>query len=265
MSLISSAAFQPKAVKGFTLIEVLVALAIMAFIIGATHQIFESTTKAQEFSEKTLDELSRMQTVFRMFEQDFSQITKRAVRNEAGDFQEGYLLHERYLFGSELDGIAFVRTGWTNPGYLLPRSELQAVAYRVQEGRLERLYRLYVDQLDSTEPRVQVLIESVEDFSFEFFDADSQKWQPQWQKETLPKAVAVTLTLEESEPIRRAFLLAGQGVKPQPPQSGNSGNNQGGTQGGNQGNSGGTGGNTGGSGGQSGGSSGGTGGGRYGT
>ncbi|WP_462157054.1 type II secretion system minor pseudopilin GspJ [Pseudoalteromonas sp. GB56] len=271
MSVFTSRQWQLKTAKGFTLIEVLVALAIMAFIIGATHQIFESTTKAKEFSEKTLDELSRMQTVYRMFEQDFSQITKRAVRNEAGDFQDGYLLHERYLFGSELDGIAFVRTGWTNPGYLLPRSELQAVAYRVQEGRLERLYRLYVDQLDSTEPRVQVLIEGVEDFSFEFFDSDSQKWQPQWQKEQLPKAVAVTLMLEDSEPIRRAFLLAGQGVKPQPPQSGN---NQGGAQGSNQGSSSGNNGNSGGNNGNSGGNTGGTngggsggqsGGGRYGS
>lgn len=247
-----------KVQSGFTLIEVLVALAVMAFIIGATHQIFDTTTKAKEFSEQTLDELSRMQTVFRMFEQDFSQLSKRKVRNEAGDTQEGYLMHERYLFGSELDGIAFVRTGWTNPGYLLPRSELQGVGYRVQEGRLERLYRLYVDQLDSTEPRVQVLIEAVEEFKFEFFDPESQKWQEQWQKDVLPKAVAVTLTLENGEPIRRAFLLAAQGVKPQPQASGNNqGNSQGNNQGGGRGNSGGRGGSTGGG-------QGGTGGGRYG-
>ncbi|MFY8273791.1 type II secretion system minor pseudopilin GspJ [Pseudoalteromonas sp. SSDWG2] len=249
--------------QGFTLIEVLVALAVMAFIVGATHQIFDSTNRTKELSEQTLGELSRMQTVFRMFEQDFSQISKRKVRNEAGDTQEQYLLHERYLFGSELDGIAFIRDGWTNPGYLLPRSELQAVAYRVQEGRLERLYRLYVDQLDGSEPRVQVLVEGVEEFSFEFFDGESQKWQPNWEKEMLPKAVAVNLSLENAEPIRRAFLLSGQGATPQPPQTGNSGNNQGGN---NQGGSGGQGGNNTGQGSNTGGGTGGgSRGGAYGT
>ncbi|MCG7544750.1 type II secretion system minor pseudopilin GspJ [Pseudoalteromonas sp. MM17-2] len=197
---------------GFTLVEVLVALAVMVFIIGATHQILDVTTRTKEASEQTLDELSRLQNVFRMLEQDFSQITKRKVRNEAGDTQEQFLMHERYLFDSEFDGIGFVRSGWTNPGYLLPRSELQAVAYRVQEGRLERLYRLYVDQLDSTEPRVQVLLEGVQELTFEFYDSKGeQPWQPQWQQEGLPKAVSIELTLKDREPIKRLFLLAGQG------------------------------------------------------
>ncbi|WP_249319020.1 type II secretion system minor pseudopilin GspJ [Pseudoalteromonas sp. BDTF-M6] len=248
--------------RAFTLVEVLVALGVMAFIIAATHQIFEVSTRTKDMSEETLDQISRLQTVFRVMEQDFSQISKRKVRNEAGDFQEKYLLHERFLFGSELDGIAFVRNGWTNPGYLLPRSELQAVAYRVQEGRLERLYRLYVDQLDSSEPRVQVLLQDVEDFSFEFFDGQSQKWQEQWQQEQLPKAVAVDLLLKEGDPIRRLFLLAGQGADI-PVQQGGSGNNsgagnqgggQGGSQGGSQGGNNNQGGNNRGNGGSTGGS-----------
>ncbi|WP_105188106.1 type II secretion system minor pseudopilin GspJ [Pseudoalteromonas sp. T1lg48] len=226
--------------RAFTLVEVLVALAVMAFIIGATHQIFEVSTRTKDMSEETLDRLSRLQTVFRVMEQDFSQISKRKVRNEAGDFQEKYLLHERFLFDSELDGIAFIRNGWSNPGYLLPRSELQAVAYRVQEGRLERLYRLYVDQLDGSEPRVQVLLHDVEDFSFEFFDGEAQKWQAQWQQEKLPKAVAVNLILKEDDPIRRLFLLAGQGADIPVQQGGASGNGQGGAQGGQGGSQGGS-------------------------
>ncbi|MEM0515109.1 type II secretion system minor pseudopilin GspJ [Pseudoalteromonas sp. YIC-827] len=226
--------------RAFTLVEVLVALAVMAFIIGATHQIFEVSTRTKEMSEETLEQLSRMQTVFRVMEQDFSQISKRKVRNEAGDFQEKYLLHERFLFGSELDGIAFIRNGWTNPGYLLPRSELQAVAYRVQEGRLERLYSLYVDQLDSSEPRVQVLLNDVEDFRFEFFNGQAQTWQEQWQQELLPKAVAVDLTLKEGDPIRRLFLLAGQGSDIPVQQGGSQGgnNNQGGNNSGGSGSTG---------------------------
>ena len=39
--------------RGFTLIEVLVAMAILAVVIMATHQILDSTTKAKEASDES--------------------------------------------------------------------------------------------------------------------------------------------------------------------------------------------------------------------
>jgi len=196
--------------RGFTLIEVLVAMAILAVVIMATHQILDSTTKAKEASDEKIAELNGLQTAFRLMDQDFSQMTQRTVRNEAGDAQEQYLLAGRYILESQYDGIAFVRDGWVNPINLLPRSELQAVGYRVLDDNLERVYRVYVDQLDNMEPRVQVVLKGIEELKFEFLDANNE-WQEQWQIKALPKAVAVTLQPIEAEPIRRVFLVPGQG------------------------------------------------------
>ena len=127
------------------------------------------------------------------------------------DFQEGYILAGRYVFDSQYDGIGFVRDGWINPINLLPRSELQAVGYRVIDDNLERIYRVYVDQLDNMEPRSQVILEDIEDLKFEFLD-DKDEWLEQWQAAALPKAVAVTIQKIEQEPIRRVFLVPGEGV-----------------------------------------------------
>ncbi|WP_289157024.1 type II secretion system minor pseudopilin GspJ [uncultured Pseudoalteromonas sp.] len=196
--------------RGFTLIEVLVAMAILAVVIMATHQILDSTTKVKEASDEKIAELNGLQTAFRLMDQDFSQMTQRTVRNEAGDAQEQYLLAGRYILESQYDGIAFVRDGWVNPINLLPRSELQAVGYRVLDDNLERVYRVYVDQLDNMEPRVQVVLKGIEELKFEFLDANNE-WQEQWQIKALPKAVAVTLQQIEAEPIRRVFLVPGQG------------------------------------------------------
>ncbi len=196
--------------RGFTLIEVLVAMAILAVVIMATHQILDSTTKAKEASDEKIAELNGLQTAFRLMDQDFSQMTQRTVRNEAGDAQEQYLLAGRYILESQYDGIAFVRDGWVNPINLLPRSELQAVGYRVLDDNLERVYRVYVDQLDNMEPRVQVVLKGIEELKFEFLDANNE-WQEQWQIKALPKAVAVTLQQIEAEPILRVFLVPGQG------------------------------------------------------
>ena len=202
--------------RGFTLLEVMVALGILAFVIIATHQILDSTTKAKDASDETIAELNGLQTTFRLMDQDFSQMTKRAVRNESGDVQEQYLLAGRYVLESQYDGIAFVRDGWINPINLLPRSELQAVGYRVLDDNLERVYRVYVDQLDNMEPRVQRILENVEELKFEFLD-DKNAWQEQWEIKALPKAVAVTLQQIEAEPIRRVFLVPGQGKVVAPP------------------------------------------------
>ena len=177
--------------RGFTLLEVMVALGILAFVVISTHQILDSTTKAKDAPDEKIAELNGLQTTFRLMDQDFSQMTKRAVRNESGDVQEYYLLAGRYVLESQYDGIAFVRDGWINPINLLPRSELQAVGYRVIDDNLERVYRVYVDQLDNMEPRVQQVLENVEELKFEFLDSDN-KWQEQWEVKALPKAVAVT-------------------------------------------------------------------------
>lgn len=196
--------------RGFTLLEVMVALGILAFVIIATHQILDSTTKAKAASDEKIAELNGLQTTFRLMDQDFSQMTKRTVRNESGDVQKQYLLAGRYVLESQYDGIAFVRDGWVNPINLLSRSELQAVGYRVLDDNLERVYRVYVDQLDNMEPRVQRILEKVEDLKFEFLDNENE-WQEQWKIKALPKAVAVTLQQIEAEPIRRVFLVPGQG------------------------------------------------------
>jgi len=202
--------------RGFTLLEVIVALGILAFVIIATHQILETTTRAKDASDEKIAELNGLQTTFRLMDQDFSQMTKRAVRNESGDVQEQYLLAGRYVLESQYDGIAFVRDGWINPINLLPRSELQAVGYRVIDDNLERVYRVYVDQLDNMEPRVQRVLENIEELKFEFLD-DKNEWQEQWEIKALPKAVAVTLQQIKAEPIRRVFLVPGQGKVVAPP------------------------------------------------
>ncbi|HAU04788.1 MAG TPA: type II secretion system protein GspJ, partial [Pseudoalteromonas shioyasakiensis] len=65
-------------------------------------------------------------------------------------------------------------------------------------------------QLDNMEPRSQVILEDIEDLKFEFLD-DKDEWQEQWQIKALPKAVAVTIQKIEQEPIRRVFLVPGEG------------------------------------------------------
>ena len=52
--------------RGFTLLEVMVALGILAFVVISTHQILDSTTKAKDASDEKIAELNGLQTTFRL-------------------------------------------------------------------------------------------------------------------------------------------------------------------------------------------------------
>jgi len=196
---------------GFTLLEVMVALGILGFIVVASHQILNTAILTNETSEETIAELNTLQTTFRLMDQDFSQISKRMGRNESGERIEQYLIAGRYLMDSQYDGLAFVRDGWRNPASLLPRSELQAIGYRVIDDKLERIYKVYIDSLDEAQPRTHVLLENVEDFIVKYRN-DKDKWLDAWQAKSLPRAVKIELKLKNIEPITRIFLVPGSGA-----------------------------------------------------
>lgn len=196
---------------GFTLLEVMVALGILGFIVVASHQILDTAIRTSETSEQTIAELNTLQTTFRLMDQDFSQISKRMGRNESGERIEQYLIAGRYLMNSQYDGVAFVRDGWRNPANLLPRSELQAIGYRVVDDKLERIYKVYIDSLDDTKSRSHVLMENVEEFTLTYRN-DKDKWLEAWKAKSLPRAVKIELKLKDIEPISRIFLVPGTGV-----------------------------------------------------
>ncbi|SFD21278.1 type II secretion system minor pseudopilin GspJ [Pseudoalteromonas denitrificans] len=195
---------------GFTLLEVMVALGILGFIVVASHQILNTAIRTNETSEETIAELNELQTAFRLMDQDFSQMVQRMGRNEAGDRVEQYLISGRYLMESQYDGIAFIRDGWRNPASLLPRSELQAIAYRVVDDNLERVYKVFVDSLDDTQPRKHILLKNVEELIFKY-RGSKDKWLDKWSQKSLPRAISIEMKLKDMEPITRVFLVPGAG------------------------------------------------------
>lgn len=197
---------------GFTLIEVLVALAVLAMITLASHQILSTAINANQNSKEKVAEIGALNTAFRMLQQDFSQLALRNTRNESGDSLEQFLVADRFLFDSQYHGIAGVRDGWSNPVNLLPRSELQLFSYVVEEDHLVRKYRIYVDSLDGTEPKSQILLENIKDFTIRFRE-NNETWEENWTVPTLPKAIKVEVALADDITVSRIFLLPDQESK----------------------------------------------------
>ncbi len=193
--------------NGFTLLEVLVAISIFSVVSLASFTIFDTVLRGDENSKIRSERQNELQRAFLLMERDFLQIAKRSMRVSGEAPSKNFLQTADDSFLADDQAIAFVRNGWTNPGLLLPRSDMQNVAYRLVDEKLERLHFNFVDAVVGEEPKVRPLITQVTSLAFEYYDGT--KWQKKWSGNTLPLAIAIEIETEDYGLIRRQFLVAG--------------------------------------------------------
>ena len=194
---------------GFTLLELLVAMAIFAIIGVLALGGLNSVATQQALARASLEELSNLQRAVRYLTGDLAQTYPRWVRDEIGAGMRPPLLTDpgqQYL-------IELTRGGWRNPANL-PRGHLQRVRYRLEDGRLTREYWPVVDRPLGMEPRVQTLLTDVEELRIELL-ADDGQWQAQWPPlsasggsvQTGPRAARITLTVAGQGEIERVVEM----------------------------------------------------------
>lgn len=167
--------------RGFTLLELLIAISIFALIAAASYHLLKSVTQMQESSVEVWDSLGEIQRAKLVLEKDLLQLTIRPIKDESGQRlptlmtgQEGYLLE-------------FTRSGWRNLTEQ-GRSDLQRVAYEFTENQLIRHYWQVLDRVISVQPQAQVLMGGIDNISFRFRDNRKRWhtiWPPQSEKESL--------------------------------------------------------------------------------
>jgi general secretion pathway protein J len=199
--------------RGFTLMEVLVTVVIMAVIGLASAAVINAIMRTSEQSEQAIARLEKLQYSMLILEQDIRQIVARD--NPTG----------RYIFIDE-GRLGFVRSGWFNPRGLFPRSELQPVAYVIREGNLVREHFNFVDVSESSEPVSRIVLEDVTAFSAKPLRRGAVQGQtPTSQRnnsndindiEGLPPALEITIETEAWGTIKRVFLINDGGLDDQP-------------------------------------------------
>jgi len=190
---------------GFTLIELLIAMAIFSMVSLTSFTIFNTVLSSDETLKLRNERLNELNTAFLLIERDFLQLARRSIRVNGEAPVKGYLHLDSDGVFSETVGLAFVKGGWTNPGLLLPRSDMQPVIYQLKDNQLQRLHFNFVDSVLGTEPYVRALVNNVDDVTFEFFIKN--KWQAELSNEQLPQAVALTIFTQDFGEIRKQYLL----------------------------------------------------------
>lgn len=197
--------------RGFTLIEVMVAMAVFAVLAAFAYGTLSQTLLSAEILSERMDRLQALQRTIRLLTDDLQQLAPRPVRDELGDnlrpaldtnFQSGFALE-------------LTRNGWSNP-IVLPRSTLQRVGYRMEDDELVRYHWYSLDRTLSNEPVGIALLDGVEGIEFRFLsgvDDYSDQWPPLNRTGGLgarqrPRAVEVTLRLADEGEIIRLIEVA---------------------------------------------------------
>lgn len=188
--------------SGFTLIEMIVAVAISLVMMAIGYTGLNHTIKtASQVSEANL-QLSELQFGLAYFNQDWFQVSPRKIRNQYGDEENNIVIED--------NSIVFTRSGWAN---LLQnqRSELQRVQYLVIDGNLVRRHWRSLDQGIAEAPLATVLIHDVESFEVNFINP-SESEIPDWPNEATqnvgnPIALKIKLELARLGEIRRILEI----------------------------------------------------------
>ena len=196
---------------GFTLLELLMAMAVFAVMSAMAYGGLASILSMRQTLERQADDLSALQMTFNRLETDLEQAVMRAHRNES---TRG---NPAFSGGEGLDFLLeFTRSGWSNPRRIA-RSALQRVAYRWQDRTLERYYWSTLDGMSQETPQSSRLLEHVLAIEIRFLD-NNQRWQSFWPPDLgaglsasglvqapLPRAVEIIIEKQGWGRMRRLF------------------------------------------------------------
>jgi general secretion pathway protein J len=199
-------------VRGFTLLELLVALAIFAVLATMAYTALNSVlTARKQVSEKSA-RLTALQTTLMVLERDVEQSTARGIRDELGDAQPS-------LQGGGVGTVvlSLTRDGWRNP-LGSARSNLQRVSYLFNDKQLIRQSWSILDRAPTTEAYSEVMLDDVKAVDLRFLGQDGQ-WVGYWPPQAgaaqagivtpPPLAVEISLDVEGWGRITRLFRVPG--------------------------------------------------------
>ncbi len=152
--------------SGFTLVETLVALFILALVSSAGASLLIGATGAGKQVRAQEAEARQLDIAQSLIRQDIAAMSTRGVAPADGYTETGNLFGEAPR--GELPFLRFVRSGWVNPANIEARSPLQAVYYSLREGDLIREAALRPDASQGTPVASRVLLTDVRGIQLDF-------------------------------------------------------------------------------------------------
>lgn len=188
--------------RGFSLLEVLVAVVLFAIASALAYGGLRSIVQAQAQSVDAKAQLARLQFAVGLFERDIASAAPRGVRDAYGV--------PRPPLEGDGQRVELTRYGHANV-LALPRAELERVAYLRRDDRLLRLRWPVLDRAPGTQAIEDELLDGVGRMDVVYLDEsgrEHRQWPPPRSvTQALPRAVRLTLEVDGLGDIRRVLEL----------------------------------------------------------
>lgn len=186
--------------QGFTLVELVVALAIFGLLAVAGTRMLGAAVSTQASVGTALGKVAGERRISALLQADLQQAVARPTRDANGRLEPA--------FAGPGDGrlLSYVRAGWSNTTDA-PRAELQRVDLRMEGNRLVRAARPMLDGAGSETE--MTLAQDLASATVRLRDAKGQ-WGDGATNEdptALPVAAELTLVQRDGVSVRRVFLV----------------------------------------------------------
>lgn len=192
---------------GFTLIEMLTALLIMALLAVAGYRGLNAVLQSRTAVAQETRKWQQLMFLFSQMEQDVAQALRRPVRDGSGHVQPEWL-GLGTTAGPDDAQLAFTRAGTADEGEA--RQAPQRVGYRLDRDTIQLLRWPALDQPREPKVRRYPLLSGVREFNLRYLTGTGNwltAWPPTGQVDGLPAALEVGITLESGEAVTRIFAL----------------------------------------------------------
>jgi len=195
---------------GFTLLEVLIAVAVFAVFSTLAYGTLSRLLDSRDRIESERVFWRQLALGFVQIEDDVGNARARTIRDVYGNPAPAFRGQPTDTRAVSEPTFALTRGGL----FVLGESaqpDLARIGYRLVEGRLERLVWPALDQPAQIEPRAVTLFENVSEFRARFY-AGPTGWADAWPAQggsltSLPAAVELTVTIENRGTFVRLFRV----------------------------------------------------------
>ncbi|MFI4919478.1 MAG: GspJ family T2SS minor pseudopilin variant LspJ [Legionellales bacterium] len=195
--------------KGFTLLEIMIALTVFALLatITSSSLFYAFTTRTRVNAQA--DKLAALQLAISIIEQDSIQTVERSIRGNEMRLFPAFVGHLKYL--------EYTRTGNVNPQSMEKRSTLKRIAMICEDDKLLRRTWASLDDPDRNTYDEKVLIDNLKDCHFNYLNQNLQLL-PEWREqavtqnqltESLPKAIQLNVNLKDWGEMNMLFVIPG--------------------------------------------------------
>jgi general secretion pathway protein J len=198
--------------KGFTLIEILIALALLGVLAGALYGTYFSLIRGRESAVEGMEARRELRTTLDLLRRELNSAIYRTVPGGTKN-RLHFSVEDRDIFGKPASRLAFTTIAPPQPGGLIVSDQVDLLYEVVEREKKMVLSRQAKDLYHSGEPGRYPQMESIEGFLVECKTKNNDKWVKSWDtandsQHSLPETVRVTVTVKEGEKSASYSILA---------------------------------------------------------